>query len=704
MASSVGSDIFALISLLVIALLVLLLLRHYLPLRTTPAYLLVPVFLALALPCSIILLVPIDLASASASIDAESARGVWLPPYVVLVTWRITYWLTFALTWFILPVLGEYVDSGFRDARARIWDSVRSTARYQLLMLGIGAAGLVYIVLQTGFHAATLKALVMALAYAWGLVLAIGLMGHGCVALPRRLFRNARVSDRLRRLQTHAPKVKDRLDDAVEELEGLEEMVAQLKQRKSGVGKDLQDWIDELADTASLLPDTRSGRRTTLPERSTPIPAVLSERYLADLARRLKRARHKKARFLIEWTRLCQQAHDAQTILDAASTKRLDFGRPTFFSRLAFLTPTMRYRLHMHVYPLARILLAALLAIASAMLVFSEVVKAVAPQISIIGLTVVMHSPSDPESSRVGFGGQLIAAAWLLYMDACALYAITDVKVWGNRALVKRHTYSESACWYSLQVAKLTVPLSYNFITLLTPAVYRATSFFAFLGQLINLTPLGQGFSSWFPCFVLVPVLASLFNLYGRVRRVVGFGGILEDESEENPSGFGTGGWREGRALIEREWQARGGAGGEGDAATLGLPARGASLDLERGRMRSGGAAGTLTPPIRRQPQPQHSTPLPTHIQDANRQFNSIANRERYTDGDDDDDTGARHFYQDLAERVRNTFDTAERPEWLRNFHFKTPKWMQQDGHGGEGSARWFGGGRGESQDGRLRI
>ena len=104
-----GSDVFAIASLLLISALVLLLLRHYLPLRTTPAYLLVPVFLALALPCSIILLVPIDLASASDSQDGPS-RGVWLPQGVVLVTWRITYWLTFVLTWFILPFLGEYLS------------------------------------------------------------------------------------------------------------------------------------------------------------------------------------------------------------------------------------------------------------------------------------------------------------------------------------------------------------------------------------------------------------------------------------------------------------------------------------------------------------------------------------------------------------------------------------------------------------------
>lgn len=96
--SSVGSDAFALLALLVISLLVLLLLRHFLPLRTTPAYLLTPVFLALALPVSIVLLVPIDLASSSGT-DDEASRGIWLPQKVVLIAWRIAYWLTFALTW-----------------------------------------------------------------------------------------------------------------------------------------------------------------------------------------------------------------------------------------------------------------------------------------------------------------------------------------------------------------------------------------------------------------------------------------------------------------------------------------------------------------------------------------------------------------------------------------------------------------------------
>ncbi|EMD00693.1 hypothetical protein BAUCODRAFT_61175 [Baudoinia panamericana UAMH 10762] len=674
-SSSVGSDIFAIVSLLVISLLVLLLLRYYLPLRTTPAYLLVPVFLALALPCSIILLVPIDLASATTS-DEEPTRGVWLPDRVVLVTWRITYWLTFCLTWFILPLLGEYVDSGFRDFRSRMIYSLRVNARYQAIGLGVGMAGLVYFIWENGFHAASIKGMIIALAYAWGLILAIGLMGHGLVALPRRLYRNASVSTRLRRLQAQAPKTKEKLDEATDDLEELENTVAQLKQRKYGTGRDLQEWIDELADTTAA-PDARPGAAAAVRATNAQIPAVVTERYLADLTRKLKRAKHMKARFVGEWSSLCQQAQDAQTILDAATSKKLDFGQVapgqrSFLGRLTVLTPTMRFYLHMNIIPMVRVAAAAVFAAASIMLIFSEVVSSFAPRVSIVGITVVHHLNS--EGSKVGFAGQVIAAAWLLFMDTCALYAISDVKVWGNRALVKRQTYAESACWYSLQVAKLTVPLSYNFITMLPPTVYQETAFYQFLGKLINLTPLGSGFSAFFPCFLLLPVLASLFNVYGRMKNIVGFG-VLEDESEDNPTGFGTGGWREGRALIERESQSRGTS-----IFNVGLTNR------------------TNAEPLLPILSSHAPASTPADSREANRQFNQITNQA------EPEDDSPRYFYQDFAERVRNTIDTAERPEWMRNLSFKTPRWMQSDqsnAAGGGGLSRWFGG---QSEDGRVRL
>jgi hypothetical protein len=96
---SVGSNVFFALALCSISVLVLLLLRRFLTIRATPAYILVPIFLALALPASVVLLVPIDLASSSR--DGTGPKAIWLPDRVVLVCWRIAYWLIFMLTWYV---------------------------------------------------------------------------------------------------------------------------------------------------------------------------------------------------------------------------------------------------------------------------------------------------------------------------------------------------------------------------------------------------------------------------------------------------------------------------------------------------------------------------------------------------------------------------------------------------------------------------
>lgn len=101
-ATPIGSSVFLSLSFVTICALTLLLLRRFLTLRATPAYLTVPVFLALVLPASVVLLVPVDLTSTSRE-DGKVVTGVWLPTHAVLVLWRITYWLIFCLTWFVLP-------------------------------------------------------------------------------------------------------------------------------------------------------------------------------------------------------------------------------------------------------------------------------------------------------------------------------------------------------------------------------------------------------------------------------------------------------------------------------------------------------------------------------------------------------------------------------------------------------------------------
>lgn len=651
-SSSVGSDVFAILSLLLISGLVILLLRYYLPLRTTPGYLLFPVFLALVLPFSIILLVPIDLASQ----DTSRSHAIWLPEKLTLVCWKVSYWLTFVLTWLLLPLLGEYVDSGFREPKDRFTYSLRTNARYQLIVLGVGTVGLVYFILENGFHGSSIKSLVMALAYAWGLFLAIYLMGHGLVAIPRRLFHSSSLGRTLQDHQAQAPRIHSKMQDAIDDLQSLETQLLQLQRRKNGLNPDMRDWIDALTEAAPTI-----AAQSSAP--STQPPAIVTPRYLAELSRKIKRARHKHARFVGEWHNLVAYVKYLEQVINASASKQLVLdSRPdakTLFT-MPLLTPRARFYYHAHVLPASRFVLGTCLAILSITLVWSEVVHTFTSKISIVNLTVVSHPTSSTPS--VSFRGQLIASIWLCYMCTAALYSLSKVKVWGNRALVKRQTYAESAAWYSLQVAKLTVPLSYNFITMLDPAVYKATSFFAFLGKLINLTPLGKEFSTFFPIFVLVPVCATLFNLYGRIRRIIGFV-ILEDDEDNDgfslaadggssrfstPYGGGTASWQEGALLIQRE---------ANSAVRPPQP------------LRNGVAPYTDAP--------QYSAAAG---RSAPRQGTAIA----APDGSAPEDDSARYFFQDLGERIRNTIDTTDRPNWLQGLgaSFKRPAWMAADGSG----------------------
>ncbi|PYH97211.1 LMBR1 domain protein [Aspergillus ellipticus CBS 707.79] len=663
----VGSSIFFTLALLTISILVLLLLRRFLTLRATPAYLAIPVFLALALPASVVLLVPIDLASSSR--EGAGPTAIWLPDRLILVSWRIAYWLIFVLTWAILPLLGEYIDSGYRDTKGRIHYSIRSNARYQLIVLCCATVGLIYISIQNGFEFTSIKTLVMALAYVWGLVLAIYLMGHGLVSIPRTLFRNANVSGRLRRIQAHAPRLHDRLMDATSDLESLESQVTQLQRRKTGTALDFQEWIEELAEIASPSPELRSGLLEQSDEPGT-IPAVITERYLADLTRRLQRARHQKARFVDEWDRLVLSAADIQAIINSSASKKLEFNhsshRSSCLPNLKLLSPYMRYHLYVHVIPNVRLGFGALFAAASVCVVWSELVKSLAPRLSVVTLSVVSY---HKEPAQVEFGRQLIASAWLLYMCSAALVGVNDAKVWGNRALVRRNTYGESACWYAGLVAKLTVPIAYNFLTFLPESVRQNTTFYKFLGRFIDLTPLGKGFDYFFPVFILVPIGATLFNLYGRVQNICSWELIEEDDDdlENNPGGYGLGGWREGRDLIERELNGLG---------SLGLSARGG-----------------------------HRSPRPSsRIDEDSPVFSSSRTALLENSGtpraprgaaatsvlEDEDD---ENFFQSFAHRVKNTLETASKPQWLQGDSFRLPRWMgSESGEDNSGLARWFGG------------
>lgn len=563
------------------------------------------------------------------------------------------------------------------------------------MLFGLGLVALIYVFSAYGLHLDSLKSPIMALAYCWGLVLAIYLMGHGLVSIPRTLIRNASVSGHLRRIQTQAPRLHELMQEAEANLEELEYQVAELGRRKTGTALDFQDWIEELMDLVNL-PESqpRASSVAISSGASRRVPTVITEKYLAELTRELNRARHARARYVNEWNRLLRQAAHAQAILDCGPSKKLDFGHTSphapWWGKLSILTPYTRYLVHFHVMPGLRLFLGGFLGLASSFIVWSEIVK-VGPtalaKLSIIRYTVVHHWSGD--KAQVGFGGQLLAAFWISYMCAAALSSITEVKVWRGRALVWRNTAHESAFWYSSYVARLSVPLAYNFTTFLSKEIYEKTRFYYFLGRLVDLTPLGNWFDRLFTLFILVPVCATLFGLYGKIKRTIGLADIIDDD-EESDNVCGSGSWREGRDLIERELNgtttARGHNGDDRSAPIRSIP--GASRRI-----------GNPTMPIGTSPNPGGAFASNSAAVGGSRRHGQRPQLDE-EDGDD-------NFFIALSHRIKNTVDTIDTPKWLQDIT-KRPKWMDDDDDGPQASGsgpdfdirRWFGG----AGDGRIRL
>lgn len=603
------------------------------------------------------MLVPIDLASSSSPDD--NSTGIVLPERVRLIAWRISYWLCFILTWAILPILQSYSDSGHRSHRKRIIAALRENARYHLTILSVGFVGLVYFFITSGINLYSLKGLLVALSYCYALFLAISLMGHGLVAIPRGLFQGSNIPGTLRKLQLKAPRAYDELVEAKNAMEAIEAEVAVVRQRKFNIRLEFQEWIEELVEMAQLSNYSSGNSRPR-----ANVPPIITEEYLAGLTHRLRLCIHRRARFLSEWENLVQSAADIQSILDSKASRRLSFNKhftsSTILENMDFLNPYTRYIFYFHILPYLRIALAGFLSIASGMVVWTELVYIWFPKLAVIRYTVV-HHPSSL-TGKIGLGGQLISAMWISYMCFAAYYSLSAVKVWGSYALVRRMTSASSACFYASYAARLTVPLAYNFVSFLPEEnIVDKSVFYNFLGKLINLTAISEGFTNFFPILILLPVSASFFNVFGRLKAMLGFGGVDEDDSE---SDLAAGGWREGRDLIERE--------------LLGLSINSYG---PRSRTPSGGIVGygrsdvgigvnrVSTTDTVRGAEPTLLAGRPGPLRVVGRYRDEPTNEEQ------DDGEGV---WVGFVHRVRNTLDTVEPPRWLTDVASQKnrPKWL----------------------------
>ena len=298
--------------------------------------------------------------------------------------------------------------------------------------------------------------------------------------------------------------------------------------------------------------------------------------------------------------------------------------------------------------------------------------------------------------SSIGFDSQLIAASWLCYMCICAFYSLTEVKIWGNRALVRRNTYQESATWYGLQVAKLTVPLSYNFLTMTDKNIWKNTMFYKFLGRLIVLTPLGQGFSASSQFSFSSPSLPQHSGCTVKSRTSVASETYSMTTRKTDRAALPPA--QHPGAKAEPSLTAKSKA--QVDRLSVSQPVL--SHRLPPLRHQNGTQTGQRIPLLQPSHLPTNKTPrLPHHHSlllpastNPSRSGRPEPRRRPIVDDDADSDP---NFFESFANRVKNTFET-------NDFSISRPKWLGGDDSEDDSGRRRAGMGRGarDGEEGRT--
>ena len=151
----------------------------------------------------------------------------------------------------VLPIMMEYMQSGYLSCRMKLVDSLRVNMRFYMFAgIGCVAAFLLLVVFGGGlniFH------FLMAAGNTYGLLLVVLLLGYGLVSIPRSMLSRSCPEKELTRRYLLASTVDSDLYDAVWALQDVEECIEKVLARRSSTNNNevlayltaLQNGVEE---------------------------------------------------------------------------------------------------------------------------------------------------------------------------------------------------------------------------------------------------------------------------------------------------------------------------------------------------------------------------------------------------------------------------------------------------------------------------
>lgn len=484
---------------------------------------------------SIIVLVPADIWT---TVSNGNKGGINL-------LWSWSYWSTFCLTWFIVPLLQGYEDSGDFTFSERLKTSMHVNLVFYLSVGLVGLLGVSVLLILHKLQWNRVMGLAIACSNTFGLVTGAFLLGFGLIEIPRSIWRNANWHYRQKRLSHHVAKVAVSLDDAHREL-STAMVIAQATSNQMSRRDPLRPYMDVIDDMLRQMVDEDpcfkpSGGRMG----ESDMDYDADEKSMAALRRRLRKAWYSYCRFKSDYTSCVREALELEDTI-----RNYENGRAQNWRYASSLHPaqTGSFVLYVDIIEwiwrcilqqfLQRVLAVTLGGVSFALLLAEATLL---PNGVDLSLFSVLIKAVEKQEMLV----QIVAFIPLMYMCACTYFSLFKLGMFTFYYLTPNYTSSVSLLMICSMVARYAAPISYNFLNLIRLGESDLeTTFEKRMGKMDDAAPFfNHRFNKIYPLFMVIYTILIASNIFDRVIDFFGSWRKFRFENDsEAADGFDTSG------------------------------------------------------------------------------------------------------------------------------------------------------------------
>lgn len=421
---------------------------------------------------------------------------------VMIIQWKVLWWGTMILSWLVFPLLSSYFLAGEFTTWEKVVRSIKENILIYAALGVLGVIGLIGLKFTSGLTGDAFMNFLLALANAYGLILTICLMGYGLVDIPRYMWRKANRTSTLQYYAVQAYKHKESIEIAKSDLLKTLKVVKALSE-KANDHNPYRPYVDVVVSKCPNEYDEVSGDTEV----------ELSYDKLVSVHKDIAADTHNVVRAVCLYEQMLKKAFKTEDVIRTQMHPQSDWRIywsffPARTHRFAKVVDAIEYIWEVYLFTTVFRVLAVLAGLLSLAIVWCE-------------LTLTANGDLSPFSRIIndlhmhGMAKQIYCLIIIFYMALCAYTTLFKLKLFNYYRLVPHQMSDANSIMFSANyLCRLAAPLSFNFLKLIKA---DDKSFTTVMGNMDAFPVLGEKFMIFFPVFVGLLCVATIFNVYSRI-------------------------------------------------------------------------------------------------------------------------------------------------------------------------------------------